>query len=261
MQLVDWGRRERARIVRARTNSALAAQGRSFGGAMPGRPARNAARVDTPLERYFDANLEGPGIWKWRHYFDAYHRHLGKLCAKPVSIVEIGIYSGGSLGMWRDYFGSDCTIYGVDIEPVCKAYESDGIHVLIGDQADPAFWERFRREVPPVDVVIDDGGHEAHQQVATLEALIGHIKPGGVYACEDIHGENNPFGHYIAGLSQNLHAHRGETTPFQRTVESVHLYPYLTVLEIAECPRTELVAPQHGTQWQPIPMPGAPTLA
>ena len=34
-----------------------------------------------------------------------------------VTVLEVGIYSGGSLLMWRDYFGADCTIYGVDIQP------------------------------------------------------------------------------------------------------------------------------------------------
>src|SRR4051812_8731031 len=54
-----------------------------------------------PLRASFDAVTSGPGVWKWLHYFDIYHRHLERFVGKPVTIVEIGVYSGGSLSMWR----------------------------------------------------------------------------------------------------------------------------------------------------------------
>lgn len=44
---------------------------------------------------YFVTHNTGPGIWKWLHYFDIYHRHLQKFRGKEVNILEIGIYSGG----------------------------------------------------------------------------------------------------------------------------------------------------------------------
>jgi hypothetical protein len=28
------------------------------------------------FEEYFDANKQGRGIWKWRHYFQIYERHF-----------------------------------------------------------------------------------------------------------------------------------------------------------------------------------------
>jgi hypothetical protein len=61
---------------------------------------------DNPLWQYFTNHNEGRGIWKWNHYFPIYHRHFSKFIGKPVKILEIGIYSGGSLDMWRSYFGS-----------------------------------------------------------------------------------------------------------------------------------------------------------
>jgi len=41
-----------------------------------------------PLEAYFDAHIEGPGIWKWRHYFDVYDRHLEKVGVQGVVAVS-----------------------------------------------------------------------------------------------------------------------------------------------------------------------------
>ena len=39
---------------------------------------------------------------------------------------------------------------------------------------------------------------------------------------------------------------------FQRTIKSVHLYPYVTVIEKRSTPLVELTAPQRGTEWQPF---------
>ena len=97
-----------------------------------------------PLRSYFDAYTEGPGIVKWVHYFDVYHRHFAKFVGREVNILEIGIFSGGSLPMWRSYFGPKCHIYGIDIEDVCKAHQNEYTDVFIGDQEDRGFWRTFK---------------------------------------------------------------------------------------------------------------------
>ena len=73
--------------------------------------------------------------------------------------------------MWRHYFGEHCRVHGVDIREECKMYEDAHTTIHIGDQADRAFWKRFRESVPAVDVLIDDGGHQPEQQMVTLEEM------------------------------------------------------------------------------------------
>lgn len=204
-----------------------------------------------PLQEYFDARREGRGIWKWRHYFEIYHRHLAKFIGRPVHVVEVGVYSGGSLEMWRQYFGSSCRLYGVDIEASCKTYENDHTQVHIGDQEDREFWARFRQSVPLVDVLVDDGGHKPEQQIATFEEMMPHLRPGGVYICEDIHGAHNGFNAYAQGLTKTLNDMGGEPSSFQSWISSIHFYPYLVVIEKAERPVRQFSAPKHGTEWQP----------
>ena len=208
------------------------------------------------LERYFDGHTEGHGIWKWRHYFDVYERHLSRFVGREFHLVEVGVFSGGSLPMWREYFGPECRIYGVDIEPACRVYEQDGVRVLIGDQSDPDFWARFREQVPVVDVLIDDGGHEPHQQIATLEAMLPHLQPGGVYVCEDVHGAFQPFHSFIDGLCRPLSAIATsvatDANALQQQVGSVHRYPLMTVIEKPLTAVRRFEAPRHGTQWQPF---------
>jgi len=99
-----------------------------------------------------------------------------------VHVLEIGIYSGGSLEMWRDYFGPKARIYGVDIEPACRVYESDSVNIFIGDQGDRQFWQ-FRRKVPALDIVIDDGDHNPEHQIVSVEELLPFLRPDRVYFC------------------------------------------------------------------------------
>src|SRR5580698_2089804 len=67
-------------------------------------------REPNPLMEFFDHHSTGRGLWKWRHYFDIYHRHLQKFFGKEVHVAEVGIYSGGSLEMWKQYFGPRCHV-------------------------------------------------------------------------------------------------------------------------------------------------------
>jgi hypothetical protein len=232
----------------------------SNGSAMTPAPA--PAPPPNPLEAYFDSHVEGPGIWKWRHYFEAYHRHLAKFIGREVHVLEVGVYSGGSLQMWSSYFGPHCHLYGVDIQSACRAYENERMTILVGDQADRGFWRHVRATVPQLDVVIDDGGHRPEQQIVTLEELLPHLRPGGVYLCEDVYETFNPFHDYVSGMTHVLNAaqltpgvtrpHEGLTpNALQNSIHSVHLYPFAVVLEKREAPLGVLTAPRHGTEWQP----------
>ena len=210
------------------------------------------------LLEYFDSVEEGPGIWKWRHYFDIYERHLKKFVGRDVHVVEVGVYSGGSLRMWRQFFGANCHMYGVDIEESAKAYEDDATRVFIGDQADRSFWKRFREEVPVVDVLVDDGGHLADQQIPTLEEMVPHLRPGGVYICEDVLGHLNPLTAYVSGLALRLNTYDGEDPSahgLQASIDSVHFYPYVAVLEKALARVEGFRSEKHGTEWEPYIRP------
>jgi hypothetical protein len=217
-----------------------------------------APPTGNPLWDYFTRNETGPGIWKWHHYFDIYHKHLAKFVGKPVRILEIGIFSGGSLGMWKSYFGPQCHVYGVDIEEVCKVYNSDNVTVFIGDQEDPEFWDRFSAQVPEIDILIDDGGHAPGQQIVTLEKVFPRMSPGGVFICEDVHGLHHKFSEFAAGLVSEMNRTQKKSdgvyaaSPFQSFCEAVHFYPFVTVLERTKAPRPEFYLTKKGTQWQPF---------
>src|SRR5581483_1696341 len=129
---------------------------------------------------------------------------------------------GGSLDMWRSYFGPSCHIYGVDIEPACRAYADERTTIFIGDQADRGLWREIRAAVPELDVLIDDGGHMPDQMLVTLEEMLPHLRRGGVYICEDIHNTFHRFAAYVQGLALALNETRlVSTDPFVCEVNGV----------------------------------------
>lgn len=213
---------------------------------------------ENPLRDYFNNKQSGNGIWKWEHYFDIYHRYFQKFIGRQVSILEIGVYSGGSLEMWRSYFGDQCRIYGVDIEPACKSYENDYTSIFIGDQQDRSFWRQLKQQIQGVDIVIDDGGHMPQQQRVTLEEVLPFINPGGVFICEDVHGRFNRFSTFAASLASDLHSKTtkspfcGQTSSFQKSIAAVHFYPYVVVIEKNYSPRQAFSSHKHGEKWQPF---------
>jgi len=215
-------------------------------------PAGGISDAPNPLRDYFETNKEGPGIFKWVHYFEIYHRHLKQFVGTDVHIMEIGVYSGGSLQMWRQYFGDKCQVFGVDIEAACKVYEADRIKVLIGDQGDRTFWASVRKAVPRLDVLIDDGCHHPEQQIASLEEMLPHLNPGGVYICEDTHGVPNYFTSYVGGIANQTNGMR--PSRFESAIDSIHIYPCVSVIEKRQTERV-ISSEMHGTQWAWQPRP------
>ena len=138
------------------------------------------------LHKYF-LNNSHKRMYKWVHYFDIYERHLERFRGKSAVMVEIGVKDGGSLSMWKEYLGSGSTIIGIDINPDCKAHESEGIEVFIGSQDDPAVIGSILDKHPRIDIVLDDGSHKMKHMIASFELMYERMQPTGVYLVEDTH--------------------------------------------------------------------------
>lgn len=130
---------------------------------------------------------DGAIVDKWGQYLPAYERHFGPYVDSRVRFLEIGVSQGGSLDMWRRYFGPDATIFGVDIDPRAAVADRPEHPVRIGSQDDSDFLESVVREMGGIDVVLDDGSHRAQHQRASFEALFPLLSDGGLYVVEDTH--------------------------------------------------------------------------
>ncbi|TPN38855.1 glycosyltransferase [Mesorhizobium sp. B2-3-3] len=197
------------------------------------------------LHKYF-LNNSGKEMYKWLHYFDVYERHFERFRNRSPVIVEVGVYKGGSLEMWRAYFGEGARIVGLDIDPACKAHESEGIEVFIGSQDDTELLDKVVSKYGPIDVVIDDGSHMMDHVLATFEHLYQHVQPYGVYLVEDTH--TSYWGDYGGGLRKsgsfmefakrkldeiNAHHTRGAlpANAFTNSTDSICVYDSVVVFE------------------------------
>jgi predicted O-methyltransferase YrrM len=198
------------------------------------------------LEDYFRGN-KGRLITKWRHYFEIYERHFAPYRARPVRMVEYGVWHGGSLQMWRSYLGPQAHIVGVDRNPECARLAEEGIDVVIGDQADPATHRSLLARYGAFDIVLDDGGHTMEQQASTFRAMYPALRDGGLYVVEDTHSSYNAY--WGGGLRQpgtfieqaklmidQLHAWYGPVPGLApdyvtQTTHGLHFYDSMVVVE------------------------------
>ncbi len=137
------------------------------------------------LKEAFDNRHRGAMI-KHDHFFDIYDSHLAYRQNDEMKILEIGVYNGGSLYMWRNYF-KNSKVIGIDIDPFCKRWEEPDrdVKIYLGDQCDKKFLQEVCDKEGPFDLIIDDGGHENNQIITSFEFLWPHLKVGGTYVVED----------------------------------------------------------------------------
>lgn len=201
------------------------------------------------LKQYFTRNKKRQ-IYKWVHYFDVYDQFFKRYVGQPVTIVEFGVMHGGSLQMWKHYFGPHARVIGVDFNARCKEFEEKQIEIFIGDQEDRKFLRKLRKEIGPIDIVVDDGGHTMNQQKTTFEEMWPAIKDGGVYVVEDVHTsywrlynggykKQNTFVAFSKNLIDQINAwhargadkKRLKIDKYTKSIKAIHFYTSLIVLE------------------------------
>jgi len=203
-------------------------------------------------------------IMKMDHYLDIYDKLLRDWQRRDVSFLEIGVYKGGSIRMWRDFWGPKSTVTFLDIDPACAALQLDGTKVEIGDQTDTAFLKRIAETYGPFDMIVDDGGHKMDHQNVSFRELWPHLKDRGLYIVEDTHTSYWPGfgGGYKAPQSfiekcKNLvdymhswYTDQDDIFPFHaaaRQVHSVQFYDSLVVIEKEHKQPPVSIASQNGT--------------
>jgi hypothetical protein len=129
----------------------------------------------------------------YHNFTEFYDGYFDQMRNESLNILEIGIFKGESLKMWKEYF-QNSTIYGLDINNL-KHLEEDRIFI---EQADQTDINRMNTVFPSVkfDIIIDDGGHSMYQQQLTLIAMLHRLKRGGYFIVEDLHTSLEPHPFY-----------------------------------------------------------------
>ncbi|MGI8835645.1 MAG: hypothetical protein ACR2H4_03285, partial [Pyrinomonadaceae bacterium] len=90
------------------------------------------------------------------HYLRNYEDYFQPLLARDLKLLELGVYKGGSLLLWRDYFPQGL-IVGLDLQQVHLDDPTGRIRIYQGMQQDTQLLDRIARENAPdgFDVIID----------------------------------------------------------------------------------------------------------
>jgi SAM-dependent methyltransferase len=124
-------------------------------------------------------------------YFHNYTRQYNPLFKnfrnKPIKYLEIGVFNGGSVKAFKEYFCNSTCILGIDIDNKCKSYENieKNIFIEIGNAADANFIKTITEKYGTFDVIMDDGSHTNKDVITCFELLFPLLNDNGLYIVED----------------------------------------------------------------------------
>lgn len=131
---------------------------------------------------------------------------------KNISILEIGIQTGSSLKLWKEYFKNAENIVGVDISDQVlnqKFSNIDNVQYYFGD----AYQSEFSKNLPSFDIIIDDGPHSVESQILALQLYLPKLKLGGVFVIEDVQSYSY-FDNFIS-VTKNIYDNDLEETEYE----------------------------------------------
>jgi predicted O-methyltransferase YrrM len=141
---------------------------------------------ETHRKQYYKTNAHA--------YYPLYADYLNHRRKSVKKVLEIGVYTGYSMLMWREYF-PNAEIVGVDIslehswmgknaKDVCKG--KDRITLIEADGTKKEVAKRVGEEFGEFDVIVDDGSHHPTDQILSLIYFLPYLKLDGLYVIEDI---------------------------------------------------------------------------
>jgi 23S rRNA U2552 (ribose-2'-O)-methylase RlmE/FtsJ len=121
------------------------------------------------------------------HLFtEFYNDYFEKFLGKNINILEIGISTGSSLLMLREFF-PDAKIFAIDIlETSVNLNLGEGIHKWKCSQDDFDQLNQIFKDTK-FDIIIEDGSHMTSHQQTSLGYFFPYLNENGIYICEDLH--------------------------------------------------------------------------
>lgn len=125
------------------------------------------------------------------HSYGPVYEALKRLMPEPKSIVEVGVWRGGSLLLWQDVFPT-ARVVGIDCnnsvpQSMLERFDSERTKFVVGNGYEEAIAERAANLVGgTIDIVIDDGPHTLESQQRFLDLYLPLLSAGGVAIIEDI---------------------------------------------------------------------------
>lgn len=125
-------------------------------------------------------------------YLDLYQLLFKNKRLTAKNILEVGIFNGGSIKLWNDFF-TNANIYGIDICEYKLIYNdlfryNDNVVLLCNSNAyDYDFFNyNFLIKNIKFDIVIDDGPHTLDSMISFIKLYSQILTDDGILIIEDI---------------------------------------------------------------------------
>ena len=144
------------------------------------------------------------------NYLVVYDEVFSPLRESVHRMLEIGVYRGSSILMWRDYF-TNAEVVGMDIfskidiksqhiaasgrwnsffNAAARGDHGPRVKAVKCNSSKESHLRRFidgeRRNATTFDLIIEDGSHMQRDQHMIFARLFPLVKPGGIYVIEDL---------------------------------------------------------------------------
>ena len=140
-------------------------------------------------------------------YSEIYGNYLNKYLDKKGSLLEIGVFWGGSAVLWNDLL-PNFKLCLLDLENVMTPdnwdhLDKDRMEYLIGDAYNEVTRNQIKEKYPEgFDVITEDGPHTLDSQLKCIELYLPLVKEDGVMIIEDIATIKN-LGFLIKAVDSN----------------------------------------------------------
>jgi len=133
----------------------------------------------------YDTDKGSPGHFYTPHY----ERIFEPIRLNVESVLEVGVGSGASLRMWRDYFPG-AMIYGVDMN-----HNNDMGTRIQCYECEQTDCDRLRSQFldKKLEIIIEDASHEQNNTMKTLDCLWPILETRGWYVIEDMDLDSFPL--------------------------------------------------------------------
>jgi len=128
-------------------------------------------------------------------YFDTYQSLFNSKQFNNNNILEIGVYSGGSIKLWNDFFPNS-HIYGIDIHNNInnsisnQLFNSSNITLFLNNDAYNNDFVLTHFNNKRFDIIIDDGPHTLDSMISFIKLYSNLLTSNGILIIEDIQDFN-----------------------------------------------------------------------
>jgi hypothetical protein len=113
----------------------------------------------------------------YHDYLPVYQQEFNRV--ESVRMLEIGVYTGGSIRLWKEYF-NNIEIHGIDN----NAYDNSDIPAIMHWGKFEDVYDKFEDEY--FDYIINDSMHDHAAQIDAFKIYFSKLKSGGKFFMEDI---------------------------------------------------------------------------